>query len=125
VLESADVLRAAPTAVVIENRGVFSGGRGTLAAASHEALVASLTAYGLETMSIGTALENMWLAANALGVGAAFLGDLAIAEDATRDLLGFDGDVIGIVALGYPTVAPPPRRDPPSVTQIDDPVVWH
>ncbi|WP_457099652.1 nitroreductase family protein [Microbacterium sp. P5_E9] len=125
VLESAEVLRVAPTAIAIENRGVFSGGRRTLAAASHQALVASLTAYGLETMGIGTALENIWIAASALGVGAAFLGDLAIAEESARELLGLEGDLMGIVALGYATPPPYPRREPPKQTQVDDPVVWH
>lgn len=125
VLESAQVVRAAPVAVAIENRGVFSGGRRTLAAAPHAALVASLTAYGLEAMGLGTALENMWVAAHSLGLGAAFLGDLAIAEDEVRRLLGFDGDLMGVLTLGHPDGSPPPRREPPSSTQVDQPVVWH
>jgi nitroreductase len=125
VLESAAVLREAPCAIAIENRGVFSRGVGTLASIPREALAASLTAFGLESMGLGTALENMWLAANSLGLGVAFLGDLAIATPAARTLLGLEGDLVGVIALGYSEATPPPRREPPPSTQSETPVVWH
>lgn len=125
VLESAAVLRDAPCAIAIENRGVFSRGTSTLAEIHPEALAASLTAFGLENMGLGTALENMWLAANSLGISAAFLGDLAIANDAAHDLLGLDGELVGTLVLGRSNAEPPPRREPPASTQTTTPVVWH
>ena len=125
VLESIDVLRAAPTAIAIENRGVFSGNRATLMEANRPALLASLTAYGFESMGLGAALENMWLAANSLGISAAFLGDLAIARDHAKSLLGCEGDLMGILALGYADALPRPRREPPPETQTSSPIVWH
>lgn len=125
VLESADVVRVATTIVAIENRGVFSGGRQTLARATREALVSSLAGYGFEVMGLGAALENIWLAANSLGIGVAFLGDLNIAEPEIRSLLGLEGDLMGVIALGYAPLEAPPRREPPVETQATAPVVWH
>lgn len=125
VAESAAVLRSVPVAIAIENRGVFSGGLQVMRRVSHENLVASLTAFGLENMGLGTALGNMWLAANSLGISAAFLGDLAIAEEVAGPLLGCSGDLIGILALGYSSAVAPPRRQPPRSTQVAEPVVWH
>ncbi len=125
VLESANVVREAPVVVAIENRGVFSNGRAALAAASSEALASSLVGYGFEVIGLGAALENIWLAANSLGIGVAFLGDLAIAEPQIRDILGLDGDLMGVIALGYAPLAAPPRREPPPETQTTSPVVWH
>lgn len=125
VLESAEVARAASVIVAIENRGVFSGGRRTLAAATGEALASSLAGYGFEVMGLGAALENIWLAANSLGIGVAFLGDLNIAEQEIRALLGLEGDLMGVIALGYASLKAPPRREPPAETQVDAPVMWH
>lgn len=125
VLESAEVVRAAAAIVAIENRGVFSGGRRTLAQATPESLASSLTGYGFEAMGLGAAMENIWLAANSLGIGVAYLGDLNIAEDQVGDLLGFEGDLMGVIALGYASLQAPPRREPPGETQAVAPVVWH
>lgn len=125
VLESAAVLREVPAAIFIESRGVFSGGRGTLAAANHDALVASLMSFGLENIGIGCALENMWIAAVSLGLSAAFLGDICIAEAEIRTRLGLSGDLVGALGLGYATVSPPPARPSPAITQVEDPVIFH
>lgn len=125
VLESADVVREVPAVVLIENRGVFSAGRVGLVQASREALARSLTGYGFEVMGLGAALQNMWLAANSLGIGVAFLGDLNIAEDEIRAMVGLEGDLMGVIALGYAPLEAPPRREPPRETQADAPVVWH
>lgn len=125
VRESARVLREAPTLIVIENRGVFSGGRRTLAAAEPEALAGSLAGYGFEMIGLGAAIENMWLAANSLGVAAAFLGDLNIIEHLIADALALKGDLVGTLALGYGELDSSPRTAPPASTQVPDPVVYH
>jgi nitroreductase len=123
VLESAAALRSAAVAVFIENRGVFSKGRRTLAEIPRPALAASLTGYGLEVMGIGTAIENMLLAAGALGLGAAFIGDVLVAEGALSKALGAPGDLMGVVLLGYSNYTPAPRARRP----VDDSTVvsWH
>lgn len=125
VLESADVLRQAPAAIFIENRGVFSGGRVTLAAAPSAYVADSLTGYGFECIGIGTVVENMWIAANALGLAASFAGDVVIAESSIQEVLGFTGDLMGVLMLGRSEAVPPPARLSPASTQVDDPVVWH
>lgn len=125
VLESADVLRVAGSAIAIERRGVFSRGLATLTTIPRDDLARTLTAFALENMGLGTALENMWLAAESLGLGVSFLGDAAIASESARSLLDLEGDLVGVVALGYPTAPPPPRREPPASTQVRDPIVWH
>lgn len=125
VRESAAALRAASAAIALENRGVYIKNTAWLASRSAEAIAASLTAYGLEVLGLGAALENMWLAANSLGIQAAFLGDLAVGAARVQDLLGLEGDFIGLLALGYSATTPPPRREPPAETQSQQPVVWH
>jgi len=123
VRESADVLEQVPAAIFVENLGAFSGGRATLAAAPHDALVGSLVGYTLEIIGIGAAIQNMWVAAHSLGVGVAFMGDVLIAEPAIRSRLGLTGDLIGVLAMGYSDAAAAllarPRPDD------DARVVWH
>ena len=125
VRESADVLRQVPCAIALENRGVYIRDTAWLSGRPPAIIARTLTAYGLEMMGLGTALENMWLAASALGVSAAFLGDLAIATDAAKTQWGLEGDLVGILALGYSSATPPPRREPVPSTQAVSPVVWH
>jgi nitroreductase len=123
VSESAEVLRGVATGIFVENRGAFSGGRQALADAARESLIGSLVGYTLEVAGIGAAIQNMWIAAHAQGVQAAFMGDVAIAEAAIRERLGIQGDLVGVLALGYSNVSPPATHPP----EIDDPdkVVWH
>lgn len=126
VVESADALRAASSAILIENRGVFTGGgKRTLVDAAPDALATSLQGYAFECIGIGAALENMWLAANSLDIAVAFLGDLVIAEAAAREMFTLEGDMIGVIALGYSDLVPHPRRPSPAATQTDTPVIWH
>ena len=110
VRESAQVLRDVSAAIFMENRGLFSNGRSALASATRPALAGSLVGFGLEMVGIGTAIENMWLAAEALGVRVAFMGDVAIAEDEICRRLHIAGDLVGVLALGFSDVPPPARR---------------
>jgi nitroreductase len=125
VLESAEVLRAVPAAIFVENRGPFSGGgRRILAAVDRQALAAALVGFGLELIGVGAAVENMWLAAEALGLRAAFMGDVAIGDEAIRRRLDIAGDLVGVLVLGHAQPAEGPARSEPDV---DDPaqVIWH
>ena len=124
VRESAQVLREVAAAVFIENRGLFSSGRAGLITATRPALAGSLMGFGLEMIGIGAAVENMWLAAEALGVRVAFMGDVVIAEEAIRAALGITGDLAGVLALGFSDVPLPPRRQRLD-EQDAERVVWH
>ncbi len=124
VRESAQVLREIAAAIFIENRGLFSNGRSSLADASRRALAESLVGFGLEMIGIGAAVENMWLAAEALGVRVAFMGDVVIAEDDIRRRLGIVGDLAGVLALGFSDVPLPARRQRLDERDAEH-VVWH
>jgi nitroreductase len=124
VRESAQVLREVSAAIFIENRGLFSSGRSALASASRPALAGSLVGFGLEMIGIGAAVENMWLAAEALGIHVAFMGDVVIAEDDIRQRLGMPGDLVGVLALGFSGAAAPARRQRLDVLDAQY-VVWH
>jgi nitroreductase len=124
VLDSAAALRSASAAIWVENLGTFSGGRAVLSKATPAALTGSLVGYGLELIGVGAAVENMWLGANALGLSAAFMGDVIIAEPRIRELLGFEGDLMGVLVVGYSSASRGPselRRALPDQARA----VWH
>ncbi len=124
VAESADVLRTAAAAIFIENLGHFSRGRARLLEAGPEAVRASIVGYGLELIGIGAAIENMLLAAHSLGLGAAFMGDVMIAEDGINEILGVDVDLTGVLTLAHSAERPLPRSDRPDPV-MSDAVRWH
>lgn len=102
VIESAEVLEAAPLAIFIENTGAFSVGRQTLLSVPPDHLAGALLGHGLEILGIGGAIQAMWLAAADLGLAGVFIGDVLIVEEAISSRLGLSGDLIGVLALGYP-----------------------
>jgi nitroreductase len=116
VRESAEVVRGVGTVIVVENTAVFGGGRRVLAAAPAENVRSFLVGYGLEMLGLGAAIENILIGAAALGVQAAFMGDVLIAEPAFRAALGLEGDLVGVIVLGYSDATPPPRSH-----DVDDP----
>ena len=103
--ESAELLRTVPAAIFIENRGPFSRGRRALLQAGPEAQALSIVGYELECLGLGAALENMWLAAIGFGLSGAFLGDVAVGEQAICRRLGIKGDLLGALALGYASIS--------------------
>ena len=121
VSESVDVLLEAPCAILLENLGIFSRGKRELATTPADRLAVALDGYAFECMGMGTALENMWLAAVALGLQAAFLGDAVIAEAPIAERFGLTGDLVGVLCVGWASSAP---RRPPETT-ANQPVVWH
>jgi nitroreductase len=54
--------------------------------------------------ALGACLQNMLLAAHALGLGAVWLGEILKKADEVRKLLGLSGDMelMAVVALGHP-----------------------
>lgn len=101
VSESAEVLRAVPAAILVENRGPFSGGRDAILRSTPAARDLAIVGYELELAGLGAALQSMWLAANGLGLSAVFMGDIAVGEPAIRERLGLVGDLLGALAVGY------------------------
>jgi nitroreductase len=55
--------------------------------------------------AMGACLQNMLLAAHALGLGAVWLGEILKNGDRVRELLGLPGtlDFMALVAVGHPT----------------------
>lgn len=119
VVESAEVVRSVAVGIFVENRGDFSGGRATVAAAADAVRGSALVGYGLEMAGIGAAIQNMWLSATSHGLGAVFMGDVAVAEDYIARLLGLRGDLVGMLAIGYSNGEPVPKR------LADDRCLWH
>lgn len=122
VCESAEVLRFAAAAIFVENRGAFSSGRRVLASAPPLRFAGSLVGYTFEVLGVGAAIQNMLIAAQALGVQGTYMGDIVIAEEFIAKRLSIEVDLVGVLALGYSAEVPPPR-----VHDSSDPdhVVWH
>jgi|GEM_PF-923246 len=118
VLDSSHVLAAVPLAVFVENLGPFSRGVEGLAATAEPRLRSALFGFGLEMVGIGAAIENMWLAAAALGLSAALLGDVAIAEPEIALALGLRGDLVGALAIGRSDEGPYPPMDSPAFPDL-------
>lgn len=103
---SGDLLRACGVGIFVENLGEFSRGRATLASVPTSHLMGSIVGYTFEILGVGMAIENMWIGATALGLRGSYLGDIVIAEDMIRERLGLQGDLVGVLALGYTTAQP-------------------
>ncbi|MBE2318355.1 nitroreductase family protein [Solirubrobacter sp. CPCC 204708] len=110
VSESAQVLRGVSLGLFVENRGRFSDGRRVVASAADGVRENALIGYSLEMVGLGATIQNMWLAASALGLAGVFMGDVLIAEEMIRERLGLAGDLVGVLALGYTEAESFPKR---------------
>ena len=63
----------------------------------------------LDAVSVGAAVENLLLEAEALGLGTLWIGNTFLAYDAIAEEMAVDGQLLGAVALGYPDEYPSPR----------------
>lgn len=124
VADSAAVLDEVPVAIVIEHVAPFSRGLEVLLTIERDRLDSALFGLALEMIGVGAALENMWLCALDHGLHGCFLGDAAIAEESIRSLLGFEGEVLGALALGHSDATPVPPMDAPARPGLDR-VVYH
>lgn len=124
VHDSAAVLRQVPAAIFIENAAPFSEGSSAIAGVPSGRLRSSLFVYGLEYLGIGAAMQNMWLAAESLGLRGAFLGDAAIATPTVTRLLGLSGDFVGVLAIGRSASVPRSPMDEPDGDRSTR-VRWH
>ncbi len=77
----------------------------------------------VDIQSVGAAIQNLLLAARALGLGTLWVCDILLAEREVAELVGRkDQALIAAVAVGYADEAPSarPRRPWPDVTQWAD-----
>jgi len=109
---SARIMEQAPVTVFILNP---EGMRPWLAH-SIEQMFMDLT----NIQSIGAAIQNMLLAAQDLGLGSLWIGDVLYAYEELCDWLGEEGALIAAVSLGYPDEAPAARPRKP----FDEVVRW-
>jgi F420 biosynthesis protein FbiB-like protein len=74
--------------------------------------VAQTLMEAVDTQSIGAAIQNMLLAARAMGLGTLWMCDVWSAYQQLEEWLGESGELIAAVALGYPDEEPAarPRR---------------
>lgn len=63
----------------------------------------------LDVMSVGAAVENMLLEAQALGLGTLWIGHTFLTYDSVCGALEISGQLLGVVALGWPDENPAPR----------------
>jgi nitroreductase len=66
----------------------------------------------VDTQSIGAAIQNMLLAAQAMGLGTLWMCDVCSAYQQLEEWLGESGELVAAVALGYADEQPAarPRR---------------
>jgi nitroreductase len=119
--ESAHVLSLVPLAIIVENTGPFSGGRRAVATARGKALESALIGYAIEMVSHGIAIDAMMTAAMDLGLSGVIMGDVLVAEEQIQERLGFEGDLVAVLALGYSDARPYPK----SLKDLEEIVVRH
>jgi len=104
-----------PVLLVVLHKGPLGLSRSLLEGLRHPELVSG------EPLSVAMAVQNLLLAAQALGLGSCVLTAPLIAEEVIAGALDLPAgyDITCLVALGYPDESPPqPRRK--SVEQIID-----
>lgn len=63
----------------------------------------------VDIQSVGAAIQNLLLAAQASGLGTLWICDVFYAYNALVDWLDAEGEMIAAVSLGYPDRSPDPR----------------
>jgi nitroreductase len=107
VADSADIVASVPLAIVVENLAPFTRGMEGIAPDDAETRAQAAFSLALEMVGVGAAIENMWLAAEALGLCGCFLADAAIVEDTIRAATQATGPILGLLALGHSAEKPP------------------
>jgi nitroreductase len=119
--ESIQIINEAHVLVLVFNRAPMSGG--------NEAILNNpqggrgLYTYAGEMIGIGAAIENILLSAHALGLGAVYMADSFPARKAVQSFLKTSAEMLGSIAIGYPTLTPPPREIHPNLIGSWDEVV--
>jgi cobalamin synthase len=95
------MIESVPAAIVVETLAPYSGGPRALERVPVGGLPEAWFGIVLEGVAVGASVQNMWLAATALGLVGTFVADLAVAATAVRAILGVEGDILGALVLGY------------------------
>ncbi len=74
----------------------------------------------MNIQSVGAAIENMAVAAYALGVGSLWNGDVTFTYDEVCRFLGQDCQLVAAMSFGYPAGRPGPTSRRP----VSDTVIW-
>ncbi len=75
-------------------------------------------AWTMVVQSVAAAVENLLLAAHALGLGAVWLGYPNLVAPTIKSWLGESGELQATIALGYPAKNPSPRRHHKAVSDV-------
>jgi nitroreductase len=102
---TADIMEQAPVTVFVFN----PHGMAPWLAHSIEQNFLSLT----NTQSVGAAIQNMALAAQALDLGSLWICDVFYAYDELCQWLGEEGQMVAALSLGYADESPPARPRKP------------
>jgi len=108
VEESIQTISEASALIIVFNRGPFSGGcqevidnpRGGRA----------LYTYASEIIGVGAAIQNILLAAHAIGLGAVYMADPYPARIHIQKALKTECEMLGTIAVGYPAYSLSKRR---------------
>ncbi|MCM1184263.1 MAG: nitroreductase family protein [Roseburia sp.] len=99
------VMREAPTLIMVIN----PYGKSPFEPITAEERVAEI----VDSLSIGAAIENMLLAAEAMGIGSLWIANTCFAYPELMEELPTGGQLVGAVALGYADETPAPRPRKP------------
>jgi nitroreductase len=110
---TAKVMEQAPVTVFVFNAEVEG--------LNPEKPIPALTWELVNVQSIGAAIQNMLLAAQAQGVGSLWIGDIFMAYPELCAWLEETHELVAAVSFGYPDEHPParPRRS------VDEVTTWH
>lgn len=103
ISSSGEIMKKAPFLIVVENTCPFSGGRCNVLKSSFSNCI---NGHDSEFISLGAAIENMSLAACALGLSSVIICDVIAEEKTIKKLLKIKGDLVAILPIGYPAYQP-------------------
>lgn len=101
------ITKKAPVLIVVENTCPFSHNRAAVMKGRFEGR--AIGGHDSELISLGAAIENISLAAHALGLGTVIICDILAEEEKVKQKLGLKGDLIAFLPLGYSSQKPGPK----------------
>lgn len=98
---TARIMDLAPVTIFVFNSNLLND--------DHEWTLIDRISNLMDVQSIGAAIQNMLLAAQELGLGTLWIGDVFYAYDELCAWMGETHQMVAAVALGYPDEEPPAR----------------
>lgn len=106
IIASGEIIKKAPVIIVVENTCPFSSGREAVRKSPHKN---GIKGHDSEFLSIGAAIENISLAAHALGLATVIIADVVAEEEKIKEILEIQGDLVAALPIGYPAYRPGQR----------------